>query len=98
MEEMPRALAGRARPGPCLEPGQRAAVRRGSNIYLFLCLKKTLSGPLSSPLPDSLQVIQRVSRMAEPTNEMATPVMNTYTHRGTSSVGAEQRDVCLGGL
>lgn len=38
------------------------------------------------PLPDSLQVIQRTSRMAQPTSRTEVPVMNPYTHRGTSSV------------
>ena len=37
-------------------------------------------------LPGSLQVMQRISRMTEPTSRMERPVMNADTHRGVWSV------------
>lgn len=39
-------------------------------------------------LPDSLQVMQRISRMMQPTIRMEMPVMKTYTHRGMYSVAS----------
>lgn len=38
------------------------------------------------PLPGSRQVMQRISRMTEPTSRMERPVMNADTHRGMWSV------------
>lgn len=38
------------------------------------------------PLPDSLQVMQRISKMTEPTRRTEMIVMNPYTHRGMESV------------
>lgn len=40
------------------------------------------------PLPDSLQVMQRISRMMQPTIRMEMPVMKPYTHRGMYSVAS----------
>lgn len=37
-------------------------------------------------LPESLQVMQMVSRITEPTSRMAMTVMKPYTHRGIESV------------
>ena len=41
---------------------------------------------VAPPLPGSLQVMQRISRMTEPTSRMERPVMNADTHRGVWSV------------
>ena len=38
--------------------------------------------PSPSPVQGSLQVMQMISRMTEPTSRMEMPVMNPYTHRG----------------
>lgn len=38
--------------------------------------------PEPQPLPASLQVMQTISRMAEPTSRTEMPVMNQYNHRG----------------
>lgn len=45
-------------------------------------------------LPGSLQVMQRISRMTEPTSRMERPVMNADTHRGVWSVAGGWCEWC----
>ena len=61
-----------------LAPGEGSGKREGET--------GNPRGAAAPPLPGSRQVMQRISRMTEPTSRMERPVMNADTHRGVRSV------------